>query len=133
MTQIFNRSELKQRRRELRRNMTGSERRLWSFLRRKQFDGQRFRRQYSVGVYVLDFYCPEVHLAIEIDGPSHKTSKAVLYDKNRQEEIEFLGIRFLRFTNEQVDREIATVLKAIRETIAILRSTHHPSPDQGEG
>ena len=128
MAEIFNRSELKERRRELRCNMTDSERRLWNCLRRKQLDGYNFRRQFSIGAYVLDFYCPELHLAIEIDGPSHMTSKAARYDKNRQEEIEFLGFRFIRFTNEQVDREIETVLSAIRERLAILRSTPSPLP-----
>ena len=128
MTEIFNRSELKERRRELRRNMTGPERRLWSCLRCKQLDGHKFQRQFSVGAYVLDFYCPELHLAIEIDGHSHSSPDAIVYNENRQEEIESLGIRFLRFTNEQADREIEIVLSAIRETPAILRSTPSSLP-----
>jgi very-short-patch-repair endonuclease len=113
--------------------MTDSERRLWSILRRKQLNGYRFRRQYSVGAYVLDFYCPETHLAIEIDGLSHMSSEAAAYDKNRQEEIESLGIHFLRFTNDQVDMELEEVLAAIRETLAALKSTITPPLIKGRG
>ncbi len=67
---------------------------LWSQLQKRQVLGFKFRRQYGVGSYVLDFYCPEVKLAIEIDGNSHLREDAVEYDGTRQAEIEKLGIRF---------------------------------------
>ena len=133
MTQIFNKSELKERRRQLRRNMTEPERRLWQVLRNKQLDGFKFRRQYSVGAYVLDFYCPATRLAIEIDGPYHDGIEAAAHDRNRQEEIESLGIHFLRFTNDQVDMELKKVLTAIRETLATCKSTNTPPLEKGRG
>ena len=82
--------------------MTEAETLVWSKLRAKQMCGYKFRRQYSVGVYILDFYCPSLKLAIEIDGDTHFQAGARKYDLARQEFIERFGIRFLRFTNPQV-------------------------------
>jgi very-short-patch-repair endonuclease len=76
----------------------------------------------SVGAYVLDFYCPELKLAIEVDGSSHDSEDAQEYDHIRQKTIEAFGIRFLRFTNRQVRYEIEGVLEAIRAWILMERS-----------
>ena len=86
---------------------------LWSTLKNKQMHGERFLRQYGVDQYVLDFYCPHLKLAIEVDGDSHFVAAAEEYDKVRQEYIEAFGIRFLRFTNEDVNRNINSVCQKI--------------------
>ena len=86
--------------------------------------GCKFRRQYSVDQYVIDFYCPEFKIAIEIDGDSHFKTGAEDYDKARQEYIESFGIQFLpaspaggRFTNEDVCKNINGVCQKIYEKI----------------
>jgi very-short-patch-repair endonuclease len=94
---------------------------LWSRIRRKQIEGCRFRRQYSVGPYILDFYCPELKLAIEIDGDSHFQKDANEYDKNREEEIKRLGVQFVRFQNIEVYNNLNGVLQTIYEKIELLR------------
>jgi len=104
MTQIFNRSSDTEKRRRLRRESPLAEQRLWLRLRNRQLMGYRFRRQYGVGPSVLDFYCPEVKLAIEVDGDSH--FEAGEYDRERQRYIESLGIRVLRFTNREVFKRL---------------------------
>jgi very-short-patch-repair endonuclease len=93
---------MKQRRRALRKNLSKSEAIMWKNLSHRQMHGYKFRRQYSVDQYVLDFYCPELKLAIEVDGDSHFIPGAEDYDKSRQAYIEAYGIRFLRFTNTDV-------------------------------
>jgi very-short-patch-repair endonuclease len=79
--------------------------------------GFKFRRQYSVNQYVVDFYCPELKLAIEIDGDSHFNDISEKYDKERQKSIESFGIRFLRFTNIDIYDNIDGVLQTIFEWI----------------
>ena len=106
---------MRERRQFLRKNMPQPEIILWSKIRRKQIKGYRFRRQYSVGSYVLDFYCPELQLAIEIDGESHDRADVVEYDRERQEEISQLGITFLRFTNVDIMKNLESVLRKIKE------------------
>ena len=119
MTRVFNKKELKKRRRELRHNMTNAESLLWSQIRNKQIEGQRFLRQYSVEKYVLDFYCPIKKLAIEVDGVTHSTKEEKENDKIRQEAIEQLNIRFLRFTNNEVFNDLEKVVMRIKEKISL--------------
>jgi very-short-patch-repair endonuclease len=128
MTEAFNKEELKARRRSLRRNMPIAEVILWSKLKNKQILGERFLRQYSVNQYVLDFYCPRLKLAIEIDGDSHFMPGAQEQDKARQEHIEAFGIRFLpaspaggRFTNEDVCKNIDGVCEFVFNAVDELR------------
>ncbi len=71
MTSIFNRQQDKEKRRDLRRNMTKAEVLLWLQLKSRKMLGQRFLRQYGIDAYVVDFYCPKLKLAIEVDGESH--------------------------------------------------------------
>jgi very-short-patch-repair endonuclease len=113
MTEAFNKQELKARRRSLRKNMPKAEVLLWSKLKNKQILGERFLRQYSVDHYVLDFYCPQLKLAIEIDGDSHFMLGAEEQDKARQEHIEAFGIRFLRFTNDDIYKNIDGVCQVV--------------------
>ncbi len=102
MTQIYNRTDVKQRRRNLRNKMSDAEVRLWAKLKSRQLLGRRFLRQYSVGQYIVDFYCPQLKLGIELDGDSHFRDGAKQYDTSRQEFIETIGIRIVRYLNTDV-------------------------------
>ena len=115
MTRIFNTTEQKEKRRTLRKTMPIVETLLWIHLKGKQMKGYKFRRQYSVGRYVVDFYCPEAKLAIEIDGDSHywDGAKSREHDAVRQTHIESFGIRFLRFTNSDISSNSKGVLEVI--------------------
>lgn len=102
--------------------MTKAELILWSKLRRKQVQGTRFRRQYSVVPYVVDFYCPSLKLAIEVDGDSHnKTTE--YHDKDRQGFVESYGIEFLRFTNTDIYENVDGVVDEIFDTVASLKKS----------
>lgn len=103
MTKHYNKKELKETRRHLRKNQTYTEKIVWMYLRNRQMDGYKFRRQYSVDKFVIDFYCPKLKLAIEIDGSVHNEPGQKEYDIKRQEHIETFGIKFLRLTNEEID------------------------------
>lgn len=113
MTNIYNKSEIKQTRRALRKKMPRPEEIIWFKIRNRQLSGNKFRRQYSFDNFVVDFYCVEKKLAIEIDGDSHFNKKAIEYDQIRQDRIEKLGIKFLRFTNNEVIQNINGVLGEI--------------------
>ena len=113
MTQIFNQIEALEKRRRLRKNSPEAETRLWTYLRGKRMHGYKFRRQVSVGFYILDFYCPALKLAIEIDGSSHEGEDAQEYDAIRQQAIKALGIRFLRFKNADIYDRLEGVITSI--------------------
>jgi len=104
-----------EKRRILRKNSTVAENILWYYLRSRKLKGYKFKRQFSVNKYVLDFYCPKLKLAIEVDGNYHLNSKIVAYDKARQTEVEQLGIKFLRFTNPEILSQIDDVLQSIEK------------------
>lgn len=122
MTQLFNQHETLEKRRKLRNNAPEAESRLWQQLKGKRVGGYKFRRQFSVGLYILDFYCPALKLAIEIDGPSHDSEDAQEYDAIRQRAIEALGIRFLRFTNADIYGRLEGVLVTISGLVEGLTS-----------
>ena len=111
---------MKDRRRLLRSNMTDAEAMLWSSIRRKQVGGFRFRRQYSIGHFVVDFYCPEIRLVIEVDGPTHDGRDAKEYDADREEQIRSLGITVIRFKNEMVYHHLDEVAEKILITARTL-------------
>ena len=117
MTQLYNRTSEKAKRQQLRRNMTKVEFIIWQKLKGKQLEGYKFRRQYGVGSFVVDFYCTELKKAIEIDGDSHFEEGAQDYDRERQAFIESVGIRFLRFTNDEVYGNLEGVLERITQEI----------------
>ncbi len=119
MGKIFNRSRYNQKRKDLRNNMPNAEVILWSQLKNKQFHNLKFRRQYGVGVYIIDFYCPKLKLAIELDGHSHYVEGVEEYDKQRQEYIESFGIHFLRFTNNDVYENLEGVLEEILNCVEL--------------
>jgi len=99
----------------LRKNMPKAEVILWSKLKGKGLDNYKFRRQYSVGKFVIDLYCPKLKLAIEVDGDSHYVEGAKERDRERQIIIETFGITFLRFNNREVHKNIDSVLNKIIE------------------
>jgi very-short-patch-repair endonuclease len=101
--------------RELRTNPTPAEDRLWQALRRKHVGGLRFRRQHVFERFIVDFYCPAARLVIEVDGDIHDQQQA--YDALRTEFLESLGLRVLRFRNEDVFANLNGVLECIGETI----------------
>ena len=129
MTQIFNKLSEKEKRRRLRKKTSSSVKIVWTYLRRKQILDERFLRQFSVDFYVLDFYCPRLRLAIEIDGDSHFINQeAIDYDKERQDYIENLGITFLRFTNAQVNQSNDDVINEITNKVKELQNRNPPRP-----
>lgn len=104
---------LKRYRKELRNQGTPAEARLWTYLKRRQLHGWKFRRQHSVGRYILDFYCPEAQLAVELDGAVHDDPARAAYDAERERHLAGLGIRVLRFENRCVFEQPEAVLAAI--------------------
>ena len=100
-------------RRHLRTHGTPAEAVLWTLLKNRQLQGRRFRRQHSVGPFVLDFYCPAEKLAVELDGAVHFTSQRAAYDAERTRVLEALGIRVVRFENRMVFEDPEAVLGAI--------------------
>ncbi len=106
---LHNRPVLKSRRKELRNNATSAERLLWSILQHSNLGGYKFRRQHSVGPYILDFYCSAARLAVELDGDSHFTDDAVVYDQERTTYLNGLNITVLRFLNTDVFENLAMV------------------------
>ncbi len=115
MTKIHSREELKQRRKDLRNNATDAEKRLWLFLKNKQLSGRKFSRQHSIGKYIMDFYCFEEKLVIELDGEQHKEIDQMEYDKKRTKFLESLNHRVIRFNNVHVLFNTDTVLKKIEK------------------
>lgn len=120
MTKIFNKTSQRNKRKILRRNISEPEIILWSCLKARNTKGRKFRRQYSIGRYVVDFYCPLLRLAIEIDGSSHARKDAKEYDAERQRTIEALGIKIIRFTNYDVKNN----LKSVLSNIALFTTRH---------
>ena len=108
----YNRT-LKEFSRDLRSHSTLSEILLWQKLRASQFRGYAFNRQKPLGNYIVDFYCRKLGLVIEIDGNSHSYEEAVLEDEERQHVLEYLGVHFLRFSDVEVKRSIASVMNDI--------------------
>jgi very-short-patch-repair endonuclease len=96
---------------ELRRNTTPAERKLWSRLRNHQLNGLGFRRQHALGTFIVDFCCPQHRLTIEIDGDTHDNQRE--YDQTRTDWLNSQGWKELRFTNRDVEQNLEQVLQAI--------------------
>ncbi|MEI8143514.1 MAG: endonuclease domain-containing protein [Candidatus Berkelbacteria bacterium] len=116
LEKVFNKNANKINRQILRRTMPTPEIILWSKIKNRQL-GVKFRRQYGVFNYVIDFYCTTQRLAIEIDGDSHYGTKAKERDAERQKLISSYDIRFLRFTNREITENIEGVLDQILKNI----------------
>ncbi len=120
MGEVYNQEQTEQRR-TLRGQMPAAEVRLWSRLRGRQVYGCKFRRQFGVGPFVLDFYSPEIKLGIELDGESHFREGAPEYDRRRQEFIEQFDVRLVRFLNTDVFDNLDGALEMIGREIILLR------------
>ncbi|MFH0851938.1 MAG: DUF559 domain-containing protein, partial [Candidatus Peregrinibacteria bacterium] len=105
--------------RDLRREPTKAEELLWNALRRHQIVGTYFRRQHPIGTFILDFYCAEVRLGIEIDGSIHHRQDVQEYDAYREEELRERGIELLRFSNNEILNDIDVVLQTIEKEVLI--------------
>lgn len=123
----------------LRREATPAERALWRRLKQRQLDHLKFRRQHPLGPYVLDFYCPELKLYVELDGGQHGFDNQRAHDNVRTAYLEGKGVRVVRFWNHEVLKDPVNVVDRIfheAETIEVeQRATQSgiPSPCKGEG
>ena len=109
---VFNARKMINRRRSLRNKQTENEKILWQELRTKKL-GVKFKRQYSLGNYVVDFYCPSSKLAIELMGSVHNTTEARIYDSGRIKYFESLGVETLVFWNNEVEKNLKGVIAKI--------------------
>lgn len=119
---LYNNPKRKDLRQELRRNATPTEYFFWSFLCRGQVEGVKFRRQYGVGPFVLDFYCPELRLAVEVDGETHDTPEARKYDTQRTRFLQTNNIEVVRFQNGDILENTDWALDELRKFIITRRA-----------
>ncbi|MBN8585558.1 MAG: endonuclease domain-containing protein [Ignavibacteria bacterium] len=119
--QLHNIDKLRDRRKELRSNLTPAEAFLWKYLKNSQLEGRKFRRQHSFGKFVIDFYCSTQKLGVELDGMYHFTEEQIKYDAERSEYMNSLGIRIIRFENAEVFEKTDEVLIKIKDCF---RSNH---------
>ena len=108
--------------RDLRKDQTSAEKKLWERLRDRRLGGYKFRRQYAIGRYIADFYCSEAKLVIEVDGPIHQEQRE--YDDYRENEIMLRDITVIRFTNDEIDTNIDLVLKLIEQRVIEILQNH---------
>lgn len=114
--------------RQLRRNQTDAERKLWSILRNRQLAGAKFRRQFSIGRYILDFYSPEHKLSVEADGGQHYEDEGRRKDHRRAEELSRLGVQILRFSDRDILNHVEGVCEIIQRCIERRRAASHLNP-----
>ena len=112
--------------REQRKNMTPAEKKLWQRIRGKRL-GMKFRRQHPINRFIADFYCHEARLVVEIDGGYHDEEEQQKYDAGRTKELEEFGIRVIRFTNAEVEENLAGVVMRIKNS---LLKPPSPSPQR---
>jgi len=112
MVNFYNR-KLKEHARRLRKNMTDTERFLWSRIRGKQLNGYQFYRQRPIGNFIVDFYCPAARLVIELDGGQHFEEEGKTRDMLRDEYLRGIGIKVLRFSDRDVFKNIEGVIEEI--------------------
>ncbi len=123
MGKIFNRVQDNEKRKKLRNNLTKAEAILWRELKNRKMLGFKFRRQYGIGAYVVDFYCTDLNLAVEVDGVTHSTDEEKEYDSRRESDIGQLGIQFLRFTNPEIYEDLYNVLEKIKAKTMEIKPT----------
>ena len=117
--QEFNRPSTKAKRKNLRKSQTEAEMALWQKLRDKGFMGYKFFRQYGIGEFIADFYCPQHRLAIEIDGSQHYFEDGREYDESREKYMSSLAIKTIRFSNLEVLQNIESVLAGIAKELEL--------------
>jgi very-short-patch-repair endonuclease len=104
---------------ELRKEKTEAEEKLWQYLRGSKLNGLKFRRQHPLHNYIADFYCHEKKLVIEVDGSVHTIENNAEYDRGRTYELQELGVTVIRFWNDEVHNDIEKVLGKIKEVVEI--------------
>ncbi|NJL91686.1 MAG: DUF559 domain-containing protein [Coleofasciculaceae cyanobacterium SM2_1_6] len=120
--------------RQFRKQPTPSEKILWQELRGRKLDNHKFRRQQPIGIFVVDFFCAAERLIVEVDGGIHESQQEL--DRQRQELLESLGLRFIRVSSDRVENNLSSVLEEIRQAILNPMNPRHPltpSPTRGEG
>ena len=113
------RAKLKLNARRLRKEMTDSERNLWTRLRRKQIMDVRFYRQKPLGPYIVDFYAPKAKIVVEVDGSQHMEEEAEQKDVERDKYLKSQNLSVLRFNNLQVLKEMDSVIEIIYQTVKV--------------
>lgn len=121
MKYIRNDPSMKDLRRDLRRNQTDAEKAFWKCIRGRQVQGLKFFRQYSVGQYILDFYCPAVKLCVELDGGQHNDEQNKESDGVRSEFLQTQGVTVLRFWNHEVLQQTDAVMEKLAQQIEELK------------
>jgi very-short-patch-repair endonuclease len=106
--------EIFDRARQLRKEMTNAETILWKKLRNHGFEGLKFRRQHPVGRFIVDFYCHEKRLVVEVDGSIHEVLEVKERDEGREEELKNFELTIVRFTNEEIETDVENVLKKLK-------------------
>jgi very-short-patch-repair endonuclease len=122
---LSNRKSLKDFRKTLRNRSTSAESTLWKMLKNSQLEGRKFRRQHSIGNYIVDFYCSSDKLIIELDGNQHGDYIQIPKDEQRDSYLEASGYKILRFENRFVFQDIEFVLETIRKSL--ISKTNTPS------
>ena len=112
---IYNRNNLKAQRKQLRNNLTPAEAELWKHLQNGKLEERKFRRQHSVENYILDFYCPQEKLGLELDGKDHFTDNRYEVDIKRTEYLNSLNIKIIRFENKEIFEQLEGVLEEIKQ------------------
>jgi len=128
MERLHNKPYLKPRRKKLRRNLTPAEATLWLALKNSKLSGRKFRRQHSVGNYILDFYCVDERLAVELDGEVHRSDTAAEYDHKRKLYLNELGIKVIRFENFLVFDDMNYVVQRIESFFGWWMDEKNSSP-----
>jgi very-short-patch-repair endonuclease len=113
--------------RRLRSDMTGPETRLWSRLRARQLQRLKFRRQHGIGPYIVDFYCPEQSLVIEVDGDSHADADQIVKDQLRDRYFQSLGLHVIRYFNDDIVKNLDGVLEDLAERLSSGSTSPRPS------
>ncbi|MBO5719999.1 MAG: DUF559 domain-containing protein [Bacteroidales bacterium] len=121
--QTNNRPDLVEERKSLRTFGTSAEAMLWLHLKNKQLEGWRWRRQFSVGPYIIDFYCPKAKLGIELDGNSHYTLPGMEYDDFRTIQLNNVyGVKLIRFENDMVWKDVDSILFEIKRVLQEIKN-----------
>ena len=131
--QHYQRNAIKLIARQLRHRPTQSEKLLWQALRKRQLAELKFLRQHPIGPSIIDFYCHEKSLVVEVDGGIHQDRDVKERDQARQELIEMYGVRFYRCTSEQVEHDLEVVLEGILKATGVGNPPSFPPSLQREG
>ena len=111
----------------LRSDMTGPETRLWSRHWARQLQGLKFRRQHGIGPYIVDFYCPEQSLVIEVDGDSHADADQIVKDRQREKYLRSRGLRVIRYINDDIVKNLEGVLEDLTGEVSSGSTSPCPS------